>query len=594
MGNYAAPLAAAVHAAREAGALLREDFHRPGGPRGSGSHGEVDREAEERIRPSLLEAAAWSYRGEETGQAGPPGGHQWLVDPNDGTEAFLRGFRGSAVSIAALRDGVPVLGVVYAFGWPDDEGTLIAWAEGERLTRNGIEVAPPAGRILDRSAVIAVSQDADLRPAANARCVSPGRFLALPSVAFRLALAAVGEVDGAVSLASPRDWDFAAGHALLRATGGLLLDDRGGEIAYAPDGEVLTRACYGGAPEVARALVERPWDEAKRGRTPAPSTWALSQPLAGAAERDPVRLQRAQGCLFGQLIGDALGALVEFRAPESIRRQYPEGVRELHDGGTHDTLAGQPTDDSELALLLARSLVAQRGWDEERVFEAYRRWYLSDPFDVGNTTARALGGDIPDARSQANGSLMRVSPIGIFCAGRPSQAAAWARADSMLTHPHPVCRDACAAFVAAIADGITHGDARQAWETAKAIAETDPVRETLARAGHGPPADFLENQGWVLLALQNAFHQLLHAPTAELALADTVQHGGDTDTNAAIAGALVGALRGREAWPLRWRRTVMTCRALPEASAHRPRESIFWGVDALVLAERLLVSGRDA
>ncbi len=68
-------------------------------------------------------------------------------------------------------------------------------------------------------------------------------------------------------------------------------------------------------------------------------------------------IDRAQGCLMGQLTGDSLGSLVEFESPEQILRKYPNGVRELADGGTWNTLAGQPTDDSEMALLLAKMLV---------------------------------------------------------------------------------------------------------------------------------------------------------------------------------------------------------------------------------------------
>jgi len=49
---------------------------------------------------------------------------------------------------------------------------------------------------------------------------------------------------------------------------------------------------------------------------------------------DPDTLSRAQGCLLGQLAGDALGSLVEFQSPEQIRRKYPKGVRELANGGT--------------------------------------------------------------------------------------------------------------------------------------------------------------------------------------------------------------------------------------------------------------------
>jgi len=51
--------------------------------------------------------------------------------------------------------------------------------------------------------------------------------------------------------------------------------------------------------------------------------------------------------------------------------------------------------------------------------------------------------------------------------------------------------------------------------------------------------DFQTNQGWVLIALQNAFHQLVRAPSAEEGTIATVNAGGDTDTNGAIAGALL-------------------------------------------------------
>jgi hypothetical protein len=68
----------------------------------------------------------------------------------------------------------------------------------------------------------------------------------------------------------------------------------------------------------------------------------------------------AQGCLLGQLAGDALGSLVEFRAPQDIRREYPNGIRELADGGTWNTIAGQPTDDSELSC---------KGWTVTTVLE---------------------------------------------------------------------------------------------------------------------------------------------------------------------------------------------------------------------------------
>jgi len=103
------------------------------------------------------------------------------------------------------------------------------------------------------------------------------------------------------------------------------------------------------------------------------------------------------------------------------------------------------------------------------------------------------------------------------------------------------------------------------------------------------PTEFEKNQGWVLIALQNAFFHLV-ASGFEDALVKTVARGGDTDTNAAIAGALCGAARGREAIPMRWIRPVLACRPLPEAGAPRPRPMPCWPDDVLDLAEALLLA----
>jgi alkylation response protein AidB-like acyl-CoA dehydrogenase len=74
----------------------------------------------------------------------------------------------------------------------------------------------------------------------------------------------------------------------------------------------------------------------------------------------------------------------------------------------------------------------------------------------------------PSEGSQANGSLMRSSPLGVFAhALPPQQAAELARADSALTHPHPVCGDSVAAYVIAVAHAVAHGDARGAYEAAR-------------------------------------------------------------------------------------------------------------------------------
>lgn len=308
----------------------------------------------------------------------------------------------------------------------------------------------------------------------------------------------------------------------------------------------------------------------------------------------PQMLSRAQGCLLGQLAGDSLGSLVEFRSAESIRQQYPGGVRELADGGTWNTLAGQPTDDSEMALALARTLVHEGRYDAHAVRAAYVDWLHTDPFDVGNTVSAGLSGH-PNTQSQANGALMRISPLGIFCARRElAQALAWAKDDAAFTHPHPICVQANQLFVAAIARAIRTGcPPADLYGYIVEMAATMPLATALSDAVRGaasaPPADYARQQGWVLIAFQNALWQLLHVPTLEAGVVDTIMRGGDTDTNAAIAGALLGAVYGREAIPTQWADRVLNCR--PKAGdpgVHRPRPERFWPVDALELAEHLL------
>jgi len=118
-------------------------------------------------------------------------------------------------------------------------------------------------------------------------------------------------------------------------------------------------------------------------------------------------------------------------------------------------------------------------------------------------------------------------------------------------------------------------------QAALAEAKESAVADAIRRGVKGEvPADFMTHQGWVLLALQNAFYQLFSARSAEEGIIATVARGGDTDTNAAIAGALLGAAHGRDSFPSRWILAILACRS--------PRPSVYWTDDALDLAEALL------
>ena len=305
-------------------------------------------------------------------------------------------------------------------------------------------------------------------------------------------------------------------------------------------------------------------------------------------------VRRAQGCLLGQIAGDSLGSLVEFKRASTIGKLHPHGVRELADGGVWNTLAGQPTDDSEMALALARSIVRIGSFSIDDIRASYVRWYESGPFDMGGTTECGLRGNpIPD--SQANGALMRVSPLGIFGWKMEAEALAkLAAEDAKLTHPHRVCQQVSGLYATAIAEAVREEIApRTVYDRMAARAEQwkvdEAIRERIEQAKSRRPPEYYDQMGWVLTAFQNALYELMHARSLKEGVISTVQCGGDTDTNGAICGALLGAIYGREAVPIEWVQSIVACRPTPETTQPRPKE--YWPNDVLRLAEQLVQSG---
>ena len=163
---------------------------------------------------------------------------------------------------------------------------------------------------------------------------------------------------------------------------------------------------------------------------------AVSCPQPMLAERDATRQEppavsfdHAYGALLGNAVGDAAGAVLEFSQfdAEDVRR-----AMRMPGGGVFKVGPGQITDDTELLLALATSLVHRDptvGLPLDPVAAAYNAWRASSPFDMGRTCRVAFGASCPgsmmrqalnnSADSQANGALMRVAPVAIWTAGSP-------------------------------------------------------------------------------------------------------------------------------------------------------------------------------
>lgn len=322
------------------------------------------------------------------------------------------------------------------------------------------------------------------------------------------------------------------------------------------------------------------------------------------------RLDRALGCLAGHLIGDNLGAQYEFRSARQVCTQLIDDGLEMRDGGHWGIIAGQPTDDGELMLALLRSLVEQRRYDAKSVASAYVSWLDSGPFDCGCTIGAAITsrrqwltdegeGRPPSglAGSQANGALMRVAPIGVFANGDVEKAVRWAAQDAALTHPNRNCVTVNSIYAAGIACGIAGGDGRAMLATMHQVALAAENDEVLAWFDHTDikPLEFDgPQQGWVKLAFINALHVLREEMNFRDAMTHTIARGGDTDTNAAIAGGLLGACLGIQHLPDKWVSVLEACQPDARSTSRHPRPTCYWPGEMFTLVGRWSEAGLEA
>jgi ADP-ribosylglycohydrolase len=331
---------------------------------------------------------------------------------------------------------------------------------------------------------------------------------------------------------------------------------------------------------------------------------------------------RARGALLGLAVGDALGTTFEFEHLE--QPAYPAlatgPATDVVGAGPFDLVAGQVTDDTQLAVCLARSLVAMRRLDADDLARRYVAW-STHAFDIGNQTGAAirrleLGEPAATAglvvwraserRPAGNGSLMRTAPIGVALAGRgcgTDAVVAAAIADSLITHADPRCLLACAAFDAAIAAAVTSPQSgeglvaaaragldvavaqlRAAWTDPDDVTHLEAAAEAVAgdltAAGAADPGVYApahhlqRSPGFVRVAFRLAFWHAVHTRSWRDAVVDIASRGGDADTNTAIAGALLGARDGDAAIPAAWcERVLAVAQPGPAAWAddHHPR-----------------------
>ncbi|MCZ2826669.1 MULTISPECIES: ADP-ribosylglycohydrolase family protein [unclassified Modestobacter] len=285
------------------------------------------------------------------------------------------------------------------------------------------------------------------------------------------------------------------------------------------------------------------------------------------------RDHRVAGALIGSAVGDALGAPFEFGPAGQFSARFLTDARgvatEMCGGGSLDREPGEFTDDTQMALLVAASLVERGGLDEADLFDRFRTWLRADPPDAGKQTRAVLGSgrqwDVAAAEHFArsghaagNGSLMRTTPAAIWFARSGTEATMdAARRISALTHGDPSAGEGCAVFHELVRVALDGGDPLAAIPaTLELVTPEHGGRWATVLAPDWTPDQATESNGAVWPTLGSAVWALRHADDFARVMRLVIDLGGDTDTVAAVAGGLAGAVLGIAGIPMRWTSVV--------------------------------------
>ena len=280
-------------------------------------------------------------------------------------------------------------------------------------------------------------------------------------------------------------------------------------------------------------------------------------------------IDRARAAFVGMAVGDALGATVEFLTASEIAAQY--GVfREITGGGWLRLKPGQVTDDTEMALCIARAVKKAQGWSREAIAQEFAAWLKSRPVDCGDTCRKGIRAfmvhgtlEVPYNKwDGGNGAAMRMLPAALLSLPDTELMKKYALEQARITHNQHLSDAACICL-GSLLHLILQG-----------FSKTRLRREVDGLIARYPSFTFEPYRGlagaYVADTMQTVFHHFFKGKSFEDCLVGTVNQGGDADTTGAIVGMLAGAYYGMEAFPRRWLKK-MDKKLLAELEQHAER-----------------------
>ena len=291
-------------------------------------------------------------------------------------------------------------------------------------------------------------------------------------------------------------------------------------------------------------------------------------------------LDRARGVMLGVAVGNLLGLPLESRTRQQIQQLYPNGVTEIRP----EEMARPMDDDLAQAVELAEALL-ESGTLTDRFASRLVQWRRVNGRGMGRLTRQAIAqlGDkvAPPTAAYAvyrakdgiasNGGIMRCPPVAVARRRQPDRLTRDTAVTCAVTHYAPACQWSCV-IINAVVSLLLEGEAVDLSKllaaakadgcpdlvsAAKKAGIPSAILENAMRNRPAPPDTnwMLENRGSngnTLLTMQAGLWAATTPLDFEEALVALVSSGGDTDTNGALAGAVLGARYGASAIPLRW------------------------------------------
>ena len=279
------------------------------------------------------------------------------------------------------------------------------------------------------------------------------------------------------------------------------------------------------------------------------------------------------GTIFGQAIGDALGLGTEFMSKTEVREKYPDGLKEysqiIRDYHRAKFQPGSWSDDTDMMLCIANAIIEDKGINLHTIARNFKQWvYAPETRGVGQTTLKVLSiaeyvekphqvaeliWRMTRTKNAANGSVMRTAIIGL----KKENVAQTAEDVCKLTHFDPRCVGSCV-IVSEIINHLIWHDEQLSYSQIITIGNKydKSIAEYIDKAYYNGieslELDEPSSIGYTLKALGSALWCLFHANNFEEGLLRVVNEGGDADTNAAVACAMLGAKFGYTSIPQKY------------------------------------------